>query len=454
VIDAPAFDHMPLRTLVVGFGRPWEGRRSGGRIRCTAVLRALAPLGPLDFVSLTAPGSPRGGASPFGSVAAVDVGSPRPSRRGRLAWHAMMALNRDTVLPYDLAAYGERRRRSVGRRLGGLLGDHDLVWVMSARAAHFCPPALLERAVVDLFDLHQEGCERELGLVRSGKAVDSGRFDRWSRTLYLRHAARAWSSWTRRVAGDVRSIVVVKESDRDRLGVPNAVVIPNGADLPDRPLQRAATDPPRLVFVGTLGYGPNRDGVLWLLREVLPILETLTPRVEVRVIGDRADDLGRLAENPRVRVQGYVEDLDAALSQAAVAVVPLRTGTGTRLKVLEAFAHRVPVVSTSVGCDGLDVVHGEHLLVADSAVGFARACAAVLGDSEMGEGLAARAEALVRERYDWTLIEGQIRAVAVGCRVGLGPPLPTFRERIAPDARGGREGGPRPTLRRQPEGVR
>lgn len=402
----------PLRTLVIGFGRPWEGQRSGGRIRCTAVLRALAPLGPVDYASLTTSGGPAAGRSPFGPVSAVDVGVPSPSRWGRLLWHARVALGFDGVPPYDFVAYAEGRRRSVAARLGRLLGRHDLVWVMSARAAYFCPRVLRERAILDLFDLQQERCEQELALPSAGDARPRSRLGRWSRTLYLRHSVRAWAVWSREAAGSVRRVVVVKEEDRRRLASPNVVVIPNGAEVPEG-FRRAAGDSRQVVFVGMLGYEPNRDGVLWFARAVLPILEALVPDVELHVIGEPVGDLGELASNPRVRLQGYVEDLDAALGQAALAVVPLRTGSGTRLKVLEAFARRLPVVSTPVGCDGLDVVDGEHLLIAGSPADFARACAAVLLDPVLAEGLASRAEALVRARYDWATIEGQIRALAL-----------------------------------------
>jgi glycosyltransferase involved in cell wall biosynthesis len=206
--------------------------------------------------------------------------------------------------------------------------------------------------------------------------------------------------------------VVVKERDRQRLAPASTVVIPNGTEIPGAAREPFERDGRQVVFVGFLHYVPNRDGVLWFVREVLPILETLRPEVEVRLIGEASDDVRALGHDPRVRVDGYVEDLDRALAQAAVAIVPLRMGSGTRLKVLEAFARGLPVVSTSVGCDGLDVADGEHLLIADSPADFARACASILGGPDLAAGLASRAEHLVRERYDWAIIERQIGALA------------------------------------------
>jgi polysaccharide biosynthesis protein PslH len=182
-----------------------------------------------------------------------------------------------------------------------------------------------------------------------------------------------------------------------------AFVLPN-----IRPLvtKVAPAPPPRLppgefLFVGALHYLPNSDGVLWFCREVLPILRRrLGDAARLRVIGiGKAPDLDVVRDLPGVYLSGYQVDLAPYYAQAAAVVVPLRAGTGTRLKILEAFANGRPVVSTTIGAEGLEVIQGEHLLVADSPSDFADACVAVTQQSELAGRLTASAARVCQELY-------------------------------------------------------
>jgi glycosyltransferase involved in cell wall biosynthesis len=155
------------------------------------------------------------------------------------------------------------------------------------------------------------------------------------------------------------------------------------------------------LFVGTLEYLPNLDGVTWFCRDVLPILrERLGESARFRVIGfgDTAQ-LNAVRELPGVCLSGYQAELGPFYAQAAAAIVPLRAGTGTRLKILEAFAYGRPVVSTTVGAEGLEVIPGEHLLVADSSADFANACIALMEQPNLARRLIDSAARLCRERY-------------------------------------------------------
>ena len=153
-----------------------------------------------------------------------------------------------------------------------------------------------------------------------------------------------------------------------------------------------------------MAWGPNISAAIFLAREVMPALLEDIPDVRLRIVGrspvPEVKALGRL---PGVEVAGDVPDTKPHLRAARVLAVPLDSGGGTRLKILEAFAAGVPVVSTAIGCEGIEVVHGEHLIIAERDQ-FVDGLRAALDDTGLGDRLAARARELARNRYDWRIV--------------------------------------------------
>ena len=160
--------------------------------------------------------------------------------------------------------------------------------------------------------------------------------------------------------------------------------------------------PNRLFTIGTMFWPPNSEGVLWWLREGYKHLRELCPDVTYDIVGARPpQSLQTLAEQSEgVQVRGYVADAMPYWQQATALAVPLLSGGGVRVKILEAMAMGVPVISTTLGCEGLEVQHGVHLLIADTPKDFAQACATVLKDKELASKLANNARALLLEKYD------------------------------------------------------
>ncbi|MEM7222284.1 MAG: glycosyltransferase family 4 protein [Pseudomonadota bacterium] len=150
---------------------------------------------------------------------------------------------------------------------------------------------------------------------------------------------------------------------------------------------------PRLLFVGLLHYGPNVEGLIWFCQEVLPALRAALGRpFELAIVGRGAGPaVEALAEIPEVKLIGEVEETAPWYAEADLAIVPLQTGGGTRIKILEAFALRCPVVSTSAGAYGLEVSDRQELLMADRPDAFATACTEILGDPALVQGLTERA---------------------------------------------------------------
>jgi glycosyltransferase involved in cell wall biosynthesis len=153
--------------------------------------------------------------------------------------------------------------------------------------------------------------------------------------------------------------------------------------------------------MGTLKYRPNIDAVSFLLDEVLPDVRRRCPDAVLTIVGDGDDaDLERF-RRPGVVVTGRVPDVRPYLAAAAVTVVPVRIGGGTRLKVVEALAMGKAVVSTTLGCEGLAIRSGEHVLLADEAGSFAAAITRLLDDPQEGTRLGVAGRTLVVERYSW-----------------------------------------------------
>jgi glycosyltransferase involved in cell wall biosynthesis len=171
----------------------------------------------------------------------------------------------------------------------------------------------------------------------------------------------------------------------------------------------------RVFFVGDLSWVPNAEGVRWLARQVWPILSRQRPRAAVEVLGRRAPaDLLALADS-RFQFAGEGGDTRPHWREAAVAVVPLLAGGGTRLKILEAAASGVPVVSTSVGAEGLDFVNGEEILLRDNPAEFAEAVGGLLADRGARRRQAAAARDRVERQYGWRAI-GERFAAELGRR--------------------------------------
>ena len=169
---------------------------------------------------------------------------------------------------------------------------------------------------------------------------------------------------------------------------------------------------PALVFAGTLSHGTaNVDASLWLLDEVMPSIWRRHPDVHLYLVGRSPAPAIMARRGPRVHVTGEVASIVPYMRASAAALVPLRWESGTRFKILEAFACRTPVISTTLGAEGLDVRDGEHLLLADSPTAFADAVLSVLDEPALGRRLVEPAYQLVRQAYDLSVAERQIRAI-------------------------------------------
>jgi glycosyltransferase involved in cell wall biosynthesis len=162
--------------------------------------------------------------------------------------------------------------------------------------------------------------------------------------------------------------------------------------------------------MGSLAWAPNRDSFWWFYRSIVPHLVRLLPGVRIKIVGSGAASDILALRHPNVEVVGFVDDVRRALQTAQVCVVPLRAGSGIRIKMLEMFAMKKAVVSTTVGCEGLGVKDGTHLLVGDTPEEFARHVVTLLANPELRTLLGDNGRAHVLRRYGWDTIVGQYEA--------------------------------------------
>jgi len=223
--------------------------------------------------------------------------------------------------------------------------------------------------------------------------------------------AVAMSGWEAKWAARFDLCLTVSETDRRLLLEKNPHLrvadIPNPLDtVALRPLPRKQSA--RFLFTGVLSYAPNADGVLYFCRHVSPALRRRVPGARLMVAGTGAPPELRRMAGDSLELLGEVPDLRPVYAECRAAVVPLRAGGGTRLKILEAFALGCPVVSTPVGCEGIPAVHGRHLLVAGSPGEFARSLEELVNDDALCARLAANARDLVQREFSADLVGARL----------------------------------------------
>lgn len=224
--------------------------------------------------------------------------------------------------------------------------------------------------------------------------------------------ARVWA-YERRVFSAFDRVLVCSDHDRRRLPHLNVRVVPNGATLHE-PLMRTAEGRPTLFYCGLLSYGPNAWAARYLVEVILPLVRRQIADVRVKIVGKQpGPELRALDDGDAVRVHADVPSMEPYYRDATAAVVPLRNGGGTRVKILEAFAFGTPVVSTSIGCEGLDVVNQDHLLIEDDPQRFADACVTLLRDAPLRARLTANARNLVEARYSWDRIQADFAELSL-----------------------------------------
>ena len=396
-----------MRSLLVADDVPWPSL-GGGLVRLAQVTEALAAASDLDLFVLHNQSRSKVEVPPTVSVVrSKGVQNPRISAplRWRLEWAARRGLPTEVV----------RARADRAPRIAlhdWARAPYDVVWFSTARSYEWLGRPDFGPTIVDLADLEDVKARLRAELLTEQlQSTGVGSVVRNRLASYqVRLNASDWRRFQHSVAAQVQWVAIASDLDASRSGLPNASVIPNTYPRPQRPVGNpSASGPPVLLFQGNLVYPPNIDAVQWLATVIAPMVRAAVPEAEVRLVGRPGTNVTELHRPGVVTVVGEVPSMEEELARASVAVVPLRYGSGTRVKILESFAHRVPVVSTTLGAEGLDAEDGVHLLLADDPEDFAAATVRLLGDSLLRARLVEAAEALYLDRYDGRLADQGVR---------------------------------------------
>lgn len=280
-----------------------------------------------------------------------------------------------------------------------LVRGSDMVWCHTLKAADMGGIYDYGWSVVDLDDLNSN----KLAL----QAQAANFYTKWK----MLWQAMLWRRWEKDSLRRFTVVSVCSELDRQKFrGRRNVFSLPNGFEAPKRPYLFKKCQDKVIGFVGILGYPPNAEAVRWFVQKIFPIVLKAEPAVRFRVAG-KLPTGGLGINHDQVDVLGFVEDLDAEIQNWDAMVVPLKVGGGTRLKILEAFSKRIPVISTRLGAYGIEAVHGRHILLADEPLIFAEQCLQLIHNRKMSEHLTSNAYQLYSANYTWEIVSKKVKKI-------------------------------------------
>lgn len=390
----------PLRILWLKTG-PLHPLDTGGKLRTFNMLRELARTHHITFLALSPEGTDAAHLRDAALYSHEQIWIPwRDRARRSVAGFVAGGLNAiASSLPFSIEKYRAKgMTAAIAER--DRSGEHDLIVCDFLTPAVNFPPEELATPTL-LFEHNVES------VVLQRLAEHAGR--RLVRTYFR-------SQWSRMRRFEVEAcarctaVVTVSDEDaatlRDELKLRNVIgSVPTGVDTEYFGAVAPAPQPRTLIFLGSMDWMPNIDAMLWFTSAIWPMIKQEVPDVRLRIVGRRPPpSIQALTSDPAIHVSGTVPDVRPELARAEVMIVPLRVGGGTRIKIFEGMAAGLPVVSTRIGAEGLSVVGGENIVLADDPESFARETVRLLSSNEWRHRIATSGREMVREHFSWSSV--------------------------------------------------
>ncbi len=367
----------------------------GGRIRVFNLLKQIATQSDVTLLALETQPTDEEGVAELQQLGVQVHLVPNAPTLPRVSLRTLVNAFRRrqpiTVARYDLPAYRQKFRELVATE------NYDLVHYEMFHTAQFYTetdlPGVLSQQNVDS-EIWRRLC--------SETANPFYKFAYWTQQLAFQRYERVLSPKFDAVTctSDIDAIVFQQHCAADAIAI-----IPNGVDVTHFQPDFTTETPAHLIYIGSMDWYPNEDAVVFFADEILPGIQSEVPDVQFSIVGGNPSArVQKLAEIDGVVVTGRVPEIKPYFADATVFVVPLRIGSGTRLKILEALAMGKAIVSTSVGAEGLDLKNGEEIFIADEPKAFADAVTQLLTDPALRRRIGENGRARVEKDYDWRSI--------------------------------------------------
>lgn len=363
---------------------------SGAAIRSQNIFRMLADIGPVKVVLASAwEEELRDPGSSFAGVEVVDAMRLRSVDKLPLKDRFRQQLDRRA-----LNTVGYQATAKDVMRLKALMADHDLVWIYNLAVANAFGIWRWPYTVLDFDDI--PSCVHRTALWQASNVREK---------IHRFHQMLVWRRRETTLLERFDAICAASEGDRNelrrRVGHSDRIhVVPNGFAKPKEVPARRPVSPPWVGFIGTFKYGPNRDGAQWFIKRVWPNILKTIPQARLRIVGEGSEEQP-WPSSLNIDALGWLEDTESEMAKWSLTVVPIFVGGGTRVKTAEAFSRKCPVVSTTLGVYGYDVLDGREALITDSAAEFAAKCLRILSKPHEGETLADKAWEKFLENWTW-----------------------------------------------------
>ena len=300
-------------------------------------------------------------------------------------------------IPPELRLYETKEMIAALRDLTQRV-DFDIIQFEDSYMAHYqeyLPAKLQGKKVLTFIDIAYRQYDRIYRI--ENKKLRKLRLWVYSRMMY---------HWEPQYASNFDLNITMSDTDRDLLlsrnNNLNITSVPNGVDTHEfRPLPMPTDGSKNLIYVGNMSYSPNVDAVIFFCEEILPLIRAEVPDAALWIVGKTPLPEVEALANDHVHVTGSVEDVRPYYEKSTVCIIPLRAGGGTRLKILESMALGRPMVSTSIGCEGIDITDGENILIGDDPQTFARQTILLLKDEQKRQTILNQARQFVVDHYDW-----------------------------------------------------
>lgn len=280
--------------------------------------------------------------------------------------------------------------------------DYDLVQIEFLCMAHFVEDVNGPVTVLDMHNVESILFSRMLKILPLGKEKILGMFDNVTLREYEASQIRKFDACL--TCSDLDRDILIKSSACESI-----FAIPNGVDTDFFQPGAVEEESASVVFVGSYSYYPNVDAVIYFCNEIMPQIQESRKDTKLFIVGHSPPkEVEALTRRNGVIVTGFVEDVREYMGRATVFAVPLRSGSGTRLKILEAWAMGKAVVSTSLGAEGLWAKQNENILIADDPASFAESIIDMINDKKRRVSLGMAGRDTVEKMYDWTLIGGEL----------------------------------------------